>query len=134
MGLVTNITKRVDLPGEISGFAVIRKLSWKQLEQAADKQRSRHSGQMREMGGEVLQAFLQARTGAEAVEKVKAVQDAQEKSASNYDRETVLRYGIASWSLSDSPSESLDDLDPETAKFLHEAIVAYSLEVATKKA
>lgn len=131
MGLVTNITKAVELPS--GGNATIRRLSWKQMEQAADLQRSKQTGQMKEMGGELMKAIIEAKNSKDAEKKIAELQDAQERSASNYDRGTVLTLGVASCDLAESLTEALDGLNLPDAKFLHEEIVSYSLESSGKK-
>lgn len=121
MALVRNITRSVDIPNE-SETAVIRKLSHKQLKQASKTRQSEGVGFMREMGGELLKALKDADT-----EKVKKIQDAQEADVTNYDRDTLLKQGLASWSYKDAAlPDATDDLDEPTAKFLAEQIFEFS--------
>jgi hypothetical protein len=125
MALVTNITKTVSIPGE-EETAVIRKLSHTQLKQAAKARQSEGVGFMREMGGELLKALRDADT-----DKIKKIQDAQEADVTNYDRDTLLRFGVVSWSYPVKPTaevglNGLDELDEPTAKFLAQQIFEFS--------
>lgn len=128
MGLVTNITKELPIPGE-NETVVIRKLSHKQLKEAAKARQSEGVSFMRELGGELLNAL---RTGDDST--VKKIQDAQERDITNYDRDTLLRYGVATWSYKVPPiaikesgvTNGLDDLDEPTAKWMAEEIFKFS--------
>jgi len=130
MGLVTNITKLVDIPGEDEN-AVIRKLSHTQLKTASKVRQSEGVGFMREMGGELLKALRDADT-----DKVKKIQEAQEANADNYDRDSLLKMGILSWSYGVELPGGTDFLEEKTAKFLANAVFEYSRpdnEEETKK-
>lgn len=141
MALVTNVTKVVEIPNE-KETAIIRKLSHTQLKQAAKARQSEGVGFMKEMGGELLKALREADT-----DKIKKIQDAQEADASNYDRDTLLRFGVVSWTypvapIVDTPHvnvainenkasiilspNGLDQLDEPTAKFLADEIFEFS--------
>ena len=120
MGLVTNITKLVDIPGEDEN-AVIRKLSHTQLKTASKVRQSEGVGFMREMGGELLKALRDADT-----DKVKKIQEAQEANADNYDRDSLLKMGILSWSYKVELPGGTDFLEEKTAKFLANAVFEYS--------
>jgi hypothetical protein len=128
VALVTNITKTVSIPGE-PDTAVIRKLSHTQLRQAAKAKTSEGVGFMREMGGELLKALKDADG-----DKLKQLQSAQEADVTNYDRDTLLRLGVVSWTYDIPPqdiskegvSNGLDQLDEPTAKFLAQEIFDFS--------
>lgn len=127
MALVTNITKEVTVPGE-EVTVIIRKLSHKQLSAAARARQSEGVGFMRELGGELLKALREADTAT-----IDKMQETQEAVISNYDRNTLLRSGIASWGYSVPPvasktgeEDGIDSLDEPTAKFLSEQIFAFS--------
>jgi len=125
VALVTNITKIVEIPGE-DVTAVIRKLSHTQLKVAAKARQSEGVGFMREMGGELLKALRDADT-----EKIKKIQEDQAADVTNYDRDTLLRCGVVSWSYPVKPVvevgiNGLDELDEPTAKFLAEQIFEFS--------
>jgi len=128
MAQVTNVTKEVQIPNE-KETAVIRKLSHKQLKDAAKARQSEGVGFMREMGGELLKALKDA-----DVDKVKKIQDAQEADVSNYDRDVLLKFGVVSWTYpiapmsltADGVGNGLDELDEPTAKFLAQEIFEYS--------
>lgn len=127
MGLVTNITTTIGIPGE-DETVVIRKLSHVQLKQAQKARQSEGIGFMREMGGELLRALREGDT-----EAVKKIQDSQEANISNYDRRTLLRFGVVSWSYPVLPvsgnegvEDGLDQLDEPTAKYIAEQIFEFS--------
>lgn len=120
MALVSNITKVVEIPNE-DVTVVIRKLSHTQLKSAAKARQSEGVGFMREMGGELLKALKDADTTA-----VKKIQEAQEADISNYDRDTLLKNGIVSWTYEAKLPNATDDLDEATAKFLAESIFEFS--------
>ncbi len=127
MGLVTNITREVKIPGE-EAFATIRKLSHVQLKKAQKARQSEGVGFMREMGGELLRALKDADT-----ETVKKIHDTQEADITNYDRGVLLRFGIVSWSYPVLPvsgkedvEDGLDQLDEPTAKFLATQVFEFS--------
>jgi len=133
MAQVTNITKTIDIPGETEKV-VIRKLNHTQLKQAAKAKQSEGVGFMREMGGELLKALRDASSAEDTAEKIKKLQAAQEAEVSNYDRDTLLRCGVVSWTYPIPPisieksgvSNGLDELDEPTAKFIAEEIFKYS--------
>lgn len=120
MALVTSITEKRQIPGE-DHHAVIRKLSHKQLKNAAKIRQTEGVGFMREMGGELLKALRDADN-----DKVKKIQDAQAADVTNYDRDTLLQQGIVSWSYDARLPEGTDELDEPTAKFLAEEIFNFS--------
>lgn len=145
MALVTNVTKMVEIPGE-EDSAVIRKLSHKQLKEAAKARQSEGVGFMREMGGELLKALRD-----DDRDKLKQMQETQEAMIDSYDRDTLLRKGIVSWTYPippvyerdqagnavpmngkkiEPPDEKLvdgvDQLDEPAAKFLAEQIFEFS--------
>lgn len=120
MAVVTNITHSVNIPNE-DHSAVIRKLSHTQLKTAAKARQSEGVGFMREMGGELLKALRDADT-----DKIKKIQDAQEADVTNYDRDTLLKLGLVSWTYEPKLPEGTDQLDEPTAKFLAEQIFQFS--------
>jgi len=128
MALVTNVTKEVQIPGE-DETAVIRKLSHVQLKTASKARQSEGVGFMRELGAELMKALREADT-----QTVKNIQETTEADISNYDRDTLLRLGVVSWSYSVPPiglektgvSNGLDELDEPTAKFLATEIFEFS--------
>jgi hypothetical protein len=133
MALVSKIVKTVEIPGE-DHTATIRKLSHVQLKMARKARQSEGVGFMREMGGELLKALRESNPDTDELKnKMKKIQDAQESDISNYDRDTLLLFGVVSWSYDVAPigpadengkvrSIGLDDLDESTAKFLAEEV------------
>jgi hypothetical protein len=134
VGQVTGIVKEVPIPGE-DEQVIIRRLSHKQLKEAAKARQSEGVGFMKEMGGELLKAIRDTKEDAEATaKKLKELQEKQESDVSNYDRDVILKYGVVSWSYPIAPlsltpngvSNGLDELDEDTAKFLAKEIFEYS--------
>jgi hypothetical protein len=125
MGLVTNVTDTIQLPdGE---WADIRKLSHKQLKEAAKVRRSEGFETMREIGAELIKAMRDSVDTADLQEKVKRIQDAQAADVHNYDRDVLLKKGLVSWTYPDAPlPDATDDLDDPTAEFLAERIFLFS--------
>lgn len=145
MALVTNITDTVQVPGE-DVTAVIRKLSHKQLKAAARARQSEGVSFMRELGAELMKALRD-----DDRDKLKQMQETQEAMIDNYDRDTLLRLGIVSWTYPvppvyerdsdgtvkpvngkklEPPDEKLvdgvDELDEPTAKWFAETIFKFS--------
>lgn len=128
MAQVTGITKTIEVPNE-DVTVIIRKLSHTNLKTAARARQSEGVGFMKEMGGELLKALREADT-----EKIKKIQESQEADVSNYDRDTLLRLGVVSWTYPIPPigvkesgvSNGLDELDEPTAKFIAEQIFEFS--------
>lgn len=134
MAQVTGITKTVEIPNE-KETAVIRKLSHRQLKEAARARQSEGVGFMKEMGGELLRALRDTKDDAEeTAKKLKKIQEKQESDVTNYDRDVLLKYGVVSWSYPIPPqsiskegvSNGLDELDEPTAKFLAQEIFEFS--------
>jgi hypothetical protein len=134
MGQVTGITRDVNIPGE-DHTVIIRRLNHVQLKEASKARQSEGVGFMRELGGELLKALRDPSTNAEETQKkLKDIQDKQDSDVSNYDRATLLRYGVVSWTYPIPPisieksgvSNGLDELDEPTAKFLASEIFEYS--------
>lgn len=133
MALVTGITKTIDIPNEPE-TATIRKLSHTQLKTAAKARQSEGVGYMKELGGELLKAMRESVSAEDATEKLKKIQAAQQADINSYDRDTLLRLGVISWTYPIPPiaitpngvGNGLDELDEPTAKFLAEQIFEYS--------
>lgn len=120
MAIVSHITKTVEIPNE-DVTAVIRKLNHTQLKLAAKMRQSDGVAFMREMGGELIKAMRDADG-----EKIKQLQDAQEADVKNYDRDTLLKTGVVSWTYDQKLPDGTDDLDEATAKFLADQIFQFS--------
>ncbi len=113
MALVTNITKKVDIPHEEGEWMEFRKLSWKQLEHASDVSTDALMERMKKMGGDILKALTNS------------TKEQEQDPASKYDRATVLRKGIARWSYEEKVNpDNLDSLDEETAAWAFKEILS----------
>lgn len=133
MGQVTGISKTVQIPNE-DHEVVIRRLNHVQLKEAAKARQSEGVGFMRELGGELLKALRSSDNPEDTAKKLKDIQEKQESDISNYDRSTILRHGVLSWSYPIPPralketgvTDGLDELDELTAKYLANEIFEYS--------
>jgi hypothetical protein len=120
--LVIGKQKEVDVPHEPGTQVTIKALSWKKLKDAQRAQQTEGIEFMRAVGAELLQAL---RAGDTAT--VKSIEEAQEKSITNYDRSTLLNKGLVSWTYDiELSSESIEELDEKTASFLAQAIFNFS--------
>lgn len=117
---LASATKEIQVPGE-EITAVIRRLNHTQLRAAAKARQSEGVGFMREMGGELIKALKDADT-----EKIKQIQNQQEADISNYDRDTLLKEGIITWTYPVKLPQGTDELDEPTAKFFAEEIFNFS--------
>jgi hypothetical protein len=135
VGLVTGVTKTIDIPGE-DAQVVIKRLNHTQLKDAARARQREGIDYMKEMGGELIRAMRsEDKDDAEKTAKrLKDLQDRQESDVSNYDRTQLLKYGIVSWSYpippyqetKDGITAGIDELDEPTAKFIAQEIFEFS--------
>ena len=99
MGLVTGITRRVDVPGEAGAWLDIRMLNWMQVDEARQTQLSRLIARMKEIEGVTLPPTPQV-----APDPLSA-----------YDVQTILRHGVTAWSYEGALDVSA--FDEPTAKW-----------------
>ena len=111
MAIVTNITKRVDMPHE-DGWMEFKKLSWRQLELAAEIQTEDSLNRMKALGGDMLKAL-------------RGLAKEQEQESQKYDRAAILDCGILKWSYDEEVNkENIDLLDEETASWAYNEILS----------
>lgn len=123
MALVSSICQKTTIPHEPTEHMVLRKLSWRQLEKAAEIRSEKSATRMKNLGGDVLTA-LNTANGADGAEEMKK---AQADPLNTYDRGTLLEFGIASWSYpTDCTKEAKENLDDETADWAAREIVKLS--------
>lgn len=117
MGLVTGITRRVEVPGE-SAWLELRMLSWLQVEEARSARLNKLVEQMKMLSG---------------VDLPKQSGDAELDPLDSLDHLTLLRLGIASWSYGAEVEPEL--LDKKTAEWAARAVyeLAVPTEADTKK-
>ena len=129
--IVQTKTERVDVPGEPGEFIVVRRLMWKQLEEA---RLVRSLAQLRRF----LALPAEERSRLQAEEAARAQQSKEESDKKDVDplhgcdKETLLRAGIESWSYAVPLPDGVLQLDPRTAQWAAEQIVALSPEGATE--
>jgi hypothetical protein len=109
--LVNKITKKVDIPHEEGEWIELKKLSWKQLEQASDASTNALMERMKKMGGDILSALRDAAPQEQNPEEAK------------YDISTVLKFGIVRWSYDAAVKDNIDLLDDETAQWAFKEIL-----------
>lgn len=112
MALVTQITKRLDIPHEPGEWMEIKKLSWAQLENASNIASEASFTMLKKMGGDLLSA-------------IRDMDIQQEKNAeAKYDKGAVLECGIVRWSYDAKVSkETIAQLDEETAAWAFDEIL-----------
>ena len=121
MGLVTNITKRLDVPHEQGEWVEIRKLSWRQLEAASDAQTEKAMAKVSGLGAELMASLPKAVAG-------------DRDPVDSYDRGAALAAGIIAWSY-DAPvsPDAIGDLDEETAGWLMREIISFTTGDAAER-
>lgn len=114
--LVGNTTYRRDIPHEPGEWIMFKLLSWRALEEARTRRQN-----------DALRSFAGVADVVAQLSSVKRedVQAADEDRATQFDRATLLRKGIAAWSY-DAPVDdaALDDLDEVTAEWAVREIIA----------
>lgn len=121
--LTSRITQTIDHPDEPGVSFTLRKLSYAQVEAAADAKRDKLLSVMRSLDGVTL---------PESTSEQRAEQQRQADNPElKYDRATVLRHGITAWTY-DAPCTPLNiaDLDESTASWLFAAIIVHSVRSA----
>jgi hypothetical protein len=130
MALVTGLTKTISLPD--GKDAQIRKLSWKQLKEAAKVRSVENIEGMKAIGSELLRMFRESQTATEAADKASEFSKAMADKAETYDRETVLKHGLVSIGGFEIADADRDLLDEPSAAAIHDSVVAFSREAVTK--
>jgi len=115
MALVTNVSRKVDIPHEKGEWMELKRLSWRQLEMAEEIQTDAVLKRMKSMGSDMMKALR------DAVGKGKEEQDPFKR----YDMATVLEIGINKWSYdAEINKENIDTLDVETAEWAFREILS----------
>jgi hypothetical protein len=116
----SQVRETVTLPDGVN-TAVVKKLSFKSLEDAAQERQRKATAQSVAIGKgfaefqREVQKSLKA--DAEATEALKTL--LEKNPISQYDRMTLLERGIVSWTLTETPTtDEIADLDEETATLL----------------
>lgn len=151
MGHVRNVTKKIDIPDEPGQFAIIGKLSWKQLARAIDVRSEVGMNRMKAAGGDLVVALttveesrrkereaearlkergispiLEIGDGGNAVTVEKPKKPAA-RVLDRYDLETLLKFGVRNLSYFEKfEKDDIDDLEPKTAEWLGEQLLTFS--------
>lgn len=111
--LITDVAKRVDIPHELGEWMELKRLSWRQLEVAAEVGSDEALKRIKKLGGDMLSA-LQKFGGQQ-----------ERDPSTRYDRGTVLQAGIVRWSYdAEVNKKSIDSLDEETAEWAFQEILS----------
>jgi hypothetical protein len=122
--------------GETDGIVVIKKLSASRLDEARRVRQLAFFATAKAMGGDVLRAVRELpEDEVKAVqERTAAVAPTPEQRYAPFDRTTVLRAGIASWTFQlPCNASNIDDLDEPSAEQLFHAIVDLSVPAEDPK-
>ena len=122
---------RATVPHEPGEWVEFRKPSSKVAQDARRVMESEGRKNVREMGAEIVQAFMTGDDDEKAVRRAQKLQAAQAYDLSAFDRGTLLRYAIVQWSYTDPMAgrpiavtpENIDELDEETARWAHQTVV-----------
>lgn len=120
--LTSRVTKQITHPSEAGVEATIRKLSHHQLMMAAD-------ARMDSLGTKAAKFAGVTFPEPSPEEKAQQKRDG-EKPENKYDRLSVLRSGITSWTYDVPVEGGVEDLDELTAEWLFGEIIAFSLRSA----
>ena len=109
---------KLDIPHEPGEWIEASALSWSVFQEAEDVATSRAAERS---------ALILKSAGPDAVRALAGMDqaDAETPAGDKYDRRTVLQGAIKSWSYSEPPTpENIDALDPETASWLFDVVIA----------
>lgn len=127
----SKITKVVTLPMDETVTVTIRKLSWLQRKEARKASVNASARDLAAMGGAETIAALSKTFETGEAKKDEAPADVDPLAL--YDQLTVLKAGIAAWSVSDKVTpDMVADLDEDVAEFLAREILALSLPVMSE--
>jgi len=120
--MISREPERIDIPHEEGHWFELRKLSWKNLRKARKKQEEEQREIAKAFGAEFLAVLTKG--GSDAEDKARRLIRKQQYDVSNYDMETLLFHGVASWSYEEPVTpEALSDLDERTAVWAAQAII-----------
>lgn len=120
---VTGITERVELDG--GEWIEVRKLSARQLANAARAREREVADSVRAFGGDVMAAIQAARANGVSEAAVAAADD---DPLNNHDRWMVLADGIVAWSDARKVNRpNIEELDEATSVLVARRILALSL-------
>ncbi len=110
--IITDKTRKVDIPHEPGEWVEIKKLSWRQLTLAMDVQTDETISRLKKMGGDLFKSLSNEKAKQEV------------NPALQYDRGFVLEAGISRWSYdAEVNKKNIESLDEQTAAWLFEEIL-----------
>ena len=114
---LTGATRTVEAPHEPGATFQLRELAWHELDEAADLRtltRKRGMVELREMFAAISPEQIRA-----AMDSRAATPEAETDAADDYDKATLLRYGLVGWSYAEPwTPEGYLRLDRATADWL----------------
>ena len=112
--LVSEIIEKVEIPHEEGQWVELRKLSFTALEEAGKVRQRKGVADVREMGGDVVEAIMRSS------KKQTDGEEGQERDrVESYDWETLIGKAVVGWSYDKKPTPaSIRDLDSRTARWL----------------
>ena len=129
--LVRNITQKIEITHEPGEWALIRRLTWKQLQHAQEVRSDNAIAKMKTTGGELVKVMDELAADARRRREEAAKDGAQTAVVvtpnpklfqTTYDLATVLADGVANLSYVEKfETKDVDDLDPKTAEFIGSA-------------
>ena len=123
MGIVSKLTRRLDVPNEPGAWIEIRQLSWITL----DKSRKVRLKELAELSG----SFATGLNKMDSAEREAAKKVAAADPLAPHDMAILLKHGITSWSYGDPVTT--DDLDERTAEWAAREILSYSVPTEAEK-
>jgi ribosome recycling factor len=116
------------------GSVTIRKLSAKSLEKAAEQRQIAVAQFTSQMGAEIMKMWTTKDKDAVAAPAAEVPIEEQRKARYGlYDRFSVLKAGVVSWSYPEKIHDGIEDLDEDAVQKLHEEILDLSLPPLTQE-
>lgn len=130
--LAHSVTRKVDVPHEPGEWFLFRKLSGKELEEAAVARRAQVLASVRTIGPDLLREIQALRAGAPEV--------AEGDPLDMYDVDVLLQRGVCDWSYVDGDGapvpvtpESLADLDHQTRRWAAGEVLSLALSTSVDR-
>lgn len=114
--LVINEPTWKDIPHEPEQKMAFRVLSWKDLRDARKIAEKEQRETLRELGGELMKAILEASDDPDGERKIRRAQNRLQYHESNFDTGKILELAVVEWSYEQPfDSELIGSLDEKTA-------------------
>lgn len=118
MGVVSDVTKRLEVPGEPEAYLEIRMVAWLTLDKARRLRTQEALSAVKAIGGTIDLGGID----------IKGVDEEVPDRLQLYDKLTLLKHGVVGWSY---PGEiDVEKLDLPTAHWAAREVLDYSLPTA----